>query len=117
MKLRPIRNDKDLELALARMETLWNAKPDTAEADELEILSILVERYEDKHFPMEASDPVAAILFRMEQRGLSRRDLESYIGSSGRVSEVLNHKRNLSLAMIRRLHKGLNIPYDILLGA
>lgn len=117
MKLKPIRSEADLKRALARMDALWEAKAGTTDADELEVLSILVERYESEHFPIPVSDPVAAILFRMEQRGLSRTDLERYIGASGRVSEVLSRKRGLSLAMIHRLHKGLDIPYETLLQA
>jgi HTH-type transcriptional regulator/antitoxin HigA len=97
MKLQPIHNEADLKRALACMEVLWDAAAGTPEADELEILSILVDRYENEHYPISPSDPVEAILFRLEQRGLGRADLEPYIGSSGRVSEVLNRKRGLNL--------------------
>lgn len=117
MKLQPIHNEADLKRALARMEALWDSAAGTPAAGELEILSILVERYENEHYPVGSSDPVEAILFRLEQRGLGRADLEPYIGSSGRVSEVLNRKRGLSLAMMRKLHKGLNIPYETLMQA
>lgn len=115
MEIHPIHDDRDLERALARIEALWTAEDDSPEADEIEVLSILVERYENRHHPMPASTPLEAIRFRMEQMGLSQRDLEPFIGPSGRVSEVLSGKRRLSLAMIRRLHKGLNIPYESLL--
>lgn len=116
MNLKPIRNETDLQNAFARMEELWGAQPGTARADELEVLAILIEKYEDQYYPIGPSDPIEAIKFRMDQRGLSMRDLEPFIGSSGRVSEVLNAKRSLSLAMIKRLHVGMNIPYETLLG-
>jgi HTH-type transcriptional regulator/antitoxin HigA len=82
----------------------------------LDVLATLVEVYEQKHFPIDAADPVEAILFRMEQQGLERKDLEAFIGSRHRVSEILNRKRSLSLDMIRRLHSGLGIPLDVLVG-
>lgn len=116
MNIQPIHNDADLERAFARMETLWNAEDGSPEADELEVLSILIEHYEDEHYPIGPSDPIEAIKFRMEQQGLTPRDLEAYIGGCGRVSEVLNRKRGLSLAMIRRLHDGLQIPYESLMN-
>lgn len=116
MALKPLRTEQDYEAALLRLETLWGARVDTPEGDELEILSILVERYEEEHYPMPPSDPVEAIKFLMDQRGLTPRDLEPYIGSSGRVSEILNRKRSLSMAMVKRLHKGLSIPYESLLA-
>ncbi|USZ48589.1 type II toxin-antitoxin system HigA family antitoxin [Halomonas sp. DN3] len=116
MNIQPIHNDADLERAFARMEALWNAEDGSPEADELEVLSILIEHYEDEHYPIGPSDPIEAIKFRMEQQGLTPRDLEAYIGGSGRVSEVLNRKRGLSLAMIRRLHDGLQIPYESLMN-
>ncbi|MBF5057713.1 hypothetical protein Y5W_03007 [Alcanivorax sp. 521-1] len=116
MNIQPIHTDDDLERAFARLEELWGADEGSQEADELEVLSILIEKYEDEHYPVGPSDPVEAILFALEQRGLTRRDLEAYIGSSGRVSEVLNRKRALSLRMIRKLHDGLRIPYESLLN-
>lgn len=116
MQLKPLRTEQDYEAALLRLEMLWDAPVGTSKGDELEILSILVERYEEQHHPMPPSDPVEAIKFLMEQRGLTPRDLEPYIGSSGRVSEILNRKRSLSMAMIKRLHKGLRIPYESLLA-
>lgn len=116
MQIQPIRTEADMERALERMEVLWDAADDTPEADELEVLSILIERYEEAHYPIGPSDPIDAIRFRMEQQGLTPRDLEAYIGSSGRVSEVLSRKRGLSLNMMRRLHKGLHIPYESLMN-
>ena len=117
MEIRPIKSDADHDFALARIEQLMVAELDTPEGDELDVLATLVEAYEDKHFPIEAPDPVAAIRFRMDQMGLEARDLEQFIGSRARVWEVLNRKRTLSIAMIRRLHKGLNLPYENLLGS
>jgi len=116
MNIQPIHNDADLDRAFARLEELWAAEPGTPEADEIEVLSILIEKYEDKHFSIGPSDPIEAITFRMEQQGLTPRDLEAYIGSSGRVSEVLNRKRKLSLRMIKSLHEGLRIPYESLMS-
>ena len=115
MELKPIRSDLELNRALERIDELWGAKPGTARGDELDILMLLVERYEEEHFPIPASDPIEAIKFLMEQNELSRKDLEPYIGARGRVSEVLNRKRNLTLPMIKRLHEGLKIPYESLI--
>ncbi len=115
MKLKLIGNDRELDRALARIDELWGSRPGTAEGDELDLLMLLVEKYEDEEFAIPASDPVEAIKFLMEQNDLSRKDLEPYIGPSGRVSEILNRKRNLTLPMIRRLHDDLNIPYESLI--
>jgi HTH-type transcriptional regulator/antitoxin HigA len=115
MKLKPIKNDRELNRALERIDDLWGAKAGTPKSDELEILMLLVEKYEEEHFAIPASDPIEAIKFLMEQNDLSRKDLEPYIGGSGRVSEVLNKKRNLTLPMIKKLHKGLKIPYECLI--
>lgn len=115
MKPKVIKTEYDYEMALAHLETLMDAAPGTPQEDELELFSILVENYEREHFPIGLPDPVEAIKFRMEQQGLSRKDLEKYIGSQSKVSEVLNHKRPLSLAMIRALHQGLGIPAEVLL--
>jgi len=93
-----------------------SAQKDTAERDELDVLATLVDVYEKEHFPIEAPDSVEAIKFRMEQMGLERKDLEPFIGSRARVSEVLNKRRGLSLAMIRALHENLEIPLDALIG-
>ena len=115
MRLKPIKNERELNHALKRIDELWGAKPGTPKGDELDILMLLVEKYEEEHFAIPASGPVEAIKFLMEQNNLSRKDLERYIGPSGRVSEVLNKKRNLTLPMIKRLHKGLKIPYESLI--
>ncbi len=110
-----IKNEDDYTLALSRIEQLMDAKPDTPEFDELELLSTLVEVYEDEHYPIDMPDPVTAIKFRMEQMGLNQQALIPFMGSRSKVSEVLNGKRPLTLAMMRSLHKGLGIPADILL--
>ncbi|MFZ1642586.1 MAG: transcriptional regulator [Candidatus Contendobacter sp.] len=116
MTIKPIRNDDDLRAAFRHMEMVFQAEEDTPEADEREILVALIETYENQHYPIGPADPVEAIKFRMEQQGLTPHDLEAYIGSSGRVSEVLNRKRPLSLRMVKRLHDGLRIPYESLLS-
>ncbi|MDO9226282.1 MAG: transcriptional regulator [Pseudomonadota bacterium] len=116
MTIKPIHNDADLRAAFRRLEAVFQAEEDTPEADEMEVLVTLIEAYENKHTPIGPADPIEAIKFRMEQQGLTPRDLEAYIGPSGRVSEVLNRKRPLSLRMIKRLHDGLRIPYESLLA-
>ena len=116
MQIRPIRTDVDHAAALRRIDQLMDAAPGTPEADELDVLATLVEAYEDRHFPIADPDPLAAIQFRMEQLGLSRKDLEPLLGSRGRVSEVLNGRRALSLQMIRRLNRELGIPLESLVG-
>ena len=116
MDIRPIRTKRDYERALRRNGALMDVESGTDEGDELEVLATLVDAYEQKHFPIDAADPVEAILFRMEQQELERKDLEAFIGSRHRVSEVLNRKRGLSLGMIRRLHAGLGIPLEVLVG-
>lgn len=116
MNIKPIRDEKDHKKALKRIETLWNAAPHTPEYDELEVLSTLIDVYEEHHHPIFPPDPIEAILFRMDQLGLTRKGLEPFIGSRGRVSEVLSHRRSMSLAMIRKLHKGLGIPAEVLLA-
>ena len=117
MNIKPIRNDDDMRAAFRRLELVYQAQDGTPEADEMEILVTLIEAYEHKHFPVGDVDPVEAIKFRMEQQGLTQKDLEPFIGSSGRVSEVLNRKRRLSLQMVKRLHDGLHIPYESLLAS
>ena len=112
-----IKTKKDYNKALKRIEELFDAKSGTPEADELELLVALVELYEKEHFPIEAPDPVSAIKFRMEQEGLTNEDMVAYLGSKSKVSEVFSHKRNLSIAMIRKLVSGLQIPAEVLLGA
>lgn len=116
MNIKPIHNDDDLQAAMTRVNELWGAEAGTPAGDELEILALLIQKYEDEHYPMPPSDPIEAIRFRMDQEGLTAKDLEPFIGSRGRVSEVLTGKRPLSLTMIRRLHDGLRIPYESLIG-
>src|SRR5262249_34668443 len=101
----------------AEVERLWGAKSGTAEGDRLDVLATLIEAYEDERYPMAPPDPIEAIKFRMEQQGLTRKDLEPLIGTRTRVAEVLNRKRNLSIAMIRRLPERLGIPADVLIRA
>lgn len=114
MDIRPIRTEADYQAALVEIERLFSAEPNTPEGDRLEVLVTLVEAYEARHYPVAAPDPVEAIKYYMESRGLSRGDLEPYIGSRARVAEVLNRRRPLSLGMIRRLHIGLGIPAEVL---
>jgi HTH-type transcriptional regulator/antitoxin HigA len=115
MELKPIRTKAAYKEALKEISGLLNASLGSPEADMLEVLSILVEAYEEEHHPIEPPDPIEAIKFRLEQQGLTRRDLEPFIGSRARVSEVLNRRRPLSVEMIRRLHKGLGIPAEVLI--
>lgn len=115
MTIKPIRNNDDLKRVFRRLEKIFQAGKGTAQADERDVLVTLVEAYESKHYDFGPADPVEAIKFRMEQDGLTPRDLEPFIGPSGRVSEVLNRKRPLSLRMVKRLHDGLKIPYESLL--
>ncbi|MCL5268886.1 MAG: transcriptional regulator [Bacteroidetes bacterium] len=115
--MKPIKTKKDYEAALKRIGETWNARPGTEEADELDILATLVDHYESLHFPIEPPDPVSAIEFRLEQLGLQRSALNGIIGSRGRVSEVMNGKRSMTLKMIRKLHKEFNIPYESLIDA
>lgn len=115
MELKPIRTQADYKAALRTISSLLDAPEGSREAGMLEVLSILVEAYEEEHHPVDPPDPIEAIKFRMEQVGLTRRDLEPYLGSRARVSEVLNRKRPLSVEMIRRLNAGLGIPAEILI--
>lgn len=116
MEIRPIKTEADYKHALANIERLWGAEVNTPEGDTLDVLLTLVEAYESQHHPIDPPDPIEAIKFRMEQMGLSRKDLEPYIGRRGRVAEVLNRQRALSLNMIRRLHTHLRIPLESLIG-
>ena len=116
MTIKPIRTDDDLRAAFLRLEGIYQADEGTAQADERDVLVTLIEAYENQHYAFGPADPVEAIKFRMEQQGLTARDLEPYIGPSGRVSEVLNRKRPLSLRMVTQLHDGLQIPYESLLA-
>ncbi len=113
--LKPIRTKADYERALAEVERLWGAKSGTTAGDRLDILATLIDAYEAAHDPMDPPDPVEAIKFRIEQQGLSRKDLEALLGTRTRVSEILNRKRNLSIFMIRRLHGGLGISAEVLI--
>ena len=116
-KVKPLRTAADHKAALAEIERLWDAKPGTEEGDLLEVLVVLVDAYERKHYPMLPPDPVEAIIFRMQQRGSSRKDLEGLLGiSRGRVSEVLGRKRPLSLSMIRSLNSKFDIPAEVLIA-
>jgi HTH-type transcriptional regulator/antitoxin HigA len=115
MDIRPIKTDADYRAALADIESLMTASPDTPEGERLDVLTTLVEAYERKHFPLDLPDPVEAIKFEMEQKGLTVKDLEPMIGRRNRVYEVLNHKRSLTLNMIWRLHEGLGIPAELLI--
>lgn len=114
MKLKLIKTKKDYQAALNRLEQIFDAKNGTKEGDELEVLSLLIEKYEDENFPIEFPDPIEAIKFRMEQMGYNQSDLASVIGLKSRVSEILNKKRKLTLEMIRNLHDSLNIPTNVL---
>lgn len=116
MNIHLIRTKSDHQEALLRIDQVWDAKPKSPEADELEILSLLVEEYEQKHFKVPDVDPVSLLLHVMDARGLTRKDMEPYIGSRARVAEVLNRVRPLSLEMIRRLAAGLNLPADLLIA-
>ena len=113
--VRPLRSKADYEKALAEVEQLWGAKAGTPKGDRLDVLATLIDAYETEHFPMDPPDPVEAIKFRMEQQGLTRRDLEDIIGTRTRIAEVLNRKRGLSIGMIRRLHERLGIAADVLI--
>lgn len=116
MNPKVIKTEGEYEAALARMEALWDAAPGSPEGDEAELWTLLIENYEKAEYPIAAPSPVAAIQFRMEQEGLRAKDLVPYFGSAGKVSDVLNGRRSLSLNMIRALHRGLGIPYEILMG-
>ena len=115
MNISPIRSEKDYNKALERLEDIFETKPGTKEGDELEILSILIDKYENEHFPIGMPDPVEAIKFRMEQMGMKQKDLVALIGFKSRVSEILNRKRKLTLDMVRKLSKALHIPTEVLI--
>lgn len=117
MQIRPIRTKEDHRAAVARIEELMGAAPESAEGDELDVLATLVDAYEAKHHAMDTPDPVAAIQFRMEQKQLTRKDLEPLIGSRARVSEILTRKRPLTLEMVRRVRGGLGISADLLISS
>jgi len=117
MTIKPIKTKKDYQQALARLEIIFDAKKGSAEGDELEILGLLVDNYENENFPIGFPDPVEAIKFRMEQLGYNQSDLANVIGLKSRASEILNRKRKLSLEMIRQIHERLNIPTEVLIQA
>lgn len=117
MNIKPIRTKKDYEQALARLEEIFDAKKGTSEGDELEVLGMLIEKYENEKFPINFPDPVEAIKFRMEQLCYNQTDLANIVGLKSRASEILNRKRKLSLEMIRQLHDKLNIPTEVLIQA
>lgn len=114
-EIKPIRTEKDYETALSELEKLWGAKLGSPEGDRLDVLATLIDAYEAKHYPMDPPDPIEAIKFRMEQQGLTRKDLEPMIGTRNRVSEVLNKRRDLSITMIRQLNAQLGISAEILI--
>ena len=114
-EVKPIRTKRDHEAALREVERLWGAKTGSPEGDRLDVLATLIDAYETEHYPIDPPDPVEAIKFRMEQQGLTRRDLEEIIGTRTRIAEVLNRKRGLSIAMIRRLHERLGISAEVLI--
>lgn len=116
MNIRPIKTSHDHKRALQRIDSLMNAEADTEDGAELDVLVTLVEAFEIEHFPIDAPDPIAAILFRMDQMGMDRKALEPFLGGRSRVSEVLSGKRSLSMRQIRKLHDGLNIPLENLIG-
>ena len=114
MNIKPIKTEYDYTNTLSQIESLMDAKPNTPQMDELEVLTTLVEAYEEQHYKIEAPDPIEAIKFRMEQEGLKQKDLVAIVGSKSRVSEILNKKRKLTIEMIRNLHKQLHIPIESL---
>ena len=116
MQITPIKTERDYRAALKRIDVLMDAKAGSKAGDELDILVTLTEAWEARHHTIDAPNPAAAIAFAMEQRGLSRADMEPYIGSRARVSEILRQKRRLTLSMIRKLHIGLGIPAAVLIA-
>jgi HTH-type transcriptional regulator / antitoxin HigA len=114
-ELKPIRSRRDYEAALKEVERLWGARSGTRDGDRLDVLATLIDGYEAQHYPMDPPDPIEAIKFRMEQQGLTRRDLEEIVGTRARIAEVLNGKRGLSIAMIRRLNERLGISAEVLI--
>lgn len=115
MDIKPIKTERDYRHAMKELETLIDAPANSPKGDRLDILATLIDAWEQKHYPIDPPDPVDAIRFAMEQRGLTRRDLEPFLGSRARVAEILNHKRPLTLRMIRKLHTGLGIPAEVLI--
>lgn len=116
MKIKVIKTEDDYQKALERLEVIFDAPIDSIEGDEADILSILIEKYEDEHYPIGPPDPIEAIKFRMEQMGMKKSDLAKIIGYKSRVSEIFSRKRKLTLQMIRKLHENLKIPYESLIA-
>lgn len=116
MEIRPIKTEADYNESIHRIEELWGSERDTIEGDEMDLLCTLVESYEMKNYPIAPPDPIDAILFRMEQMGMTKTDMAKYLGSQSRVSEVLGRKRKLTLKMVKSLYKDLKIPAEILLA-
>lgn len=116
MNIKVIKTEEEYNQALKRLEVIFDAPVDSQEGDEAELLSILIEKYEDEHYPIEAPDPIEAIKFRMEQMNMTNQDLAKVIGYKSRVSEIFNYKRNLTLNMIKNLHEKLKIPYESLIA-
>jgi HTH-type transcriptional regulator / antitoxin HigA len=117
MTIKPIKTEKDYQQALERLELIFDAKKNSTEGDELEILSILIDNYEKEHFPIGFPDPIEAIKFRMEQLGYNQTDLANIVGLKSRASEILNKKRKLTLEMVRLIHNSLKIPTEVLIQA
>lgn len=115
MTIKLIKSKKDYQAALIRLDQIFDAKPGTKDCDELEILGILIEKYEQDRYPIDFPDPIEAIKFRMEQLGYTQNDLARVVGLKSRASEILNRKRKLSLEMIRQIHQSLGIPTDVLI--
>ena len=113
--IKPIHTEEDYDNALAEVERLWGARSGTPEGDRLDVLATLIDAYENEHHPIDPPDPIEAIKFRMEQQGLTRKDLEGILGTRTRVAEVLNRRRGLSINMIRRLHDKLGISAEVLI--
>ena len=114
-EVKPIRTNKDYERAFIEAENLWGTRSGTPKGDRLDVLATLINAWEAVHYPIDPPDPIEAIKFRMEQQGLTRKDLEGIIGTRARIAEVLDRKRGISIAMIRRLNAELNIPAEILI--
>lgn len=113
--IKPIKTPEDYQAALDRLEVIFDAKPGTPEGDELEVLGILIDKFEQEHHPITYPDPIEAIKFRMEQMGYNQNDLAKIVGLKSRASEILNRKRKLTLEMIRQLHQTMGIPTDVLI--
>ena len=115
MAIKPIKTKKDYQAAMNRLEVIFDARPGTPEGDELEVLGLLIDKYEQEYYPIGYPDPIEAIKFRMEQLGYSQSDLAKVVGLKSRASEILSKKRKLTLEMIRQLHQALGIPTDVLI--